>query len=242
MTQNIYDDPAFHAQYSQLRRSVEGLAGAPEWPAMQALLPPLAGLRVLDLGCGFGRYARWLREAGAASVLGIDVSERMLARAREETTDPAISYRRETIEEALLDPASLDLVFSSLALHYVADFGAVCEAVARALAAGGSFVFSVEHPIFTAPSRQEWVRSQEGEQTWPLNRYLDEGARRTHWLGSDVTKYHRTTASYVNALIAHGFTIAALDDWGPSAAQIAERPELAEERDRPAFLLVAARR
>lgn len=242
MTQNLYDDPDFHDRYSQLRRSVEGLAGAAEWPAMRAMLPPLAGLRVLDLGCGFGRYSRWLREAGAASVVGIDISERMLERARAETADPAIVYRRETIEEAGFADASLDLVFSSLALHYVADFGAVCATLARALAPDGSFVFSVEHPIFTAPSRQEWVESPGDGLAWPLNGYLDEGARRTHWLGSDVTKYHRTTASYVNALIAHGFRIVALDDWGPSPAQVEAQPEWGVERERPAFLLVAATR
>ena len=78
MTQNIYDDEEFFAGYSRLRRSVEGLDGAPEWPALRALLPNLSGLKVLDLGCGFGWFCRWARQQGAARVLGIDVSERML--------------------------------------------------------------------------------------------------------------------------------------------------------------------
>ena len=41
MTQNIYDDPGFFEGYSRLQRSVEGLAGAAEWPAIRALLPDL---------------------------------------------------------------------------------------------------------------------------------------------------------------------------------------------------------
>ena len=82
MPQNVYDDPDFFERYSQFRRSREGLAGAPEWPALKGMLPPLAGLRVLDLGCGFGAFARWAREMGAESVLGVDLSEKMLARAR----------------------------------------------------------------------------------------------------------------------------------------------------------------
>jgi predicted RNA methylase len=42
------------------------------------MLPPLEGARVLDLGCGFGAFARWARAMGAARVLGVDRSKRML--------------------------------------------------------------------------------------------------------------------------------------------------------------------
>ena len=61
MTQNIYDNPEFFEGYSRLSRSVEGLDGAAEWPALKALLPELRGLRVVDLGCGFGWFCRWAR-------------------------------------------------------------------------------------------------------------------------------------------------------------------------------------
>src|SRR6516162_4286802 len=81
MTQNIYDNEEFFAGYSRLRRSVEGLDGMPEWPALRALLPDLLGRKVLDLGCGFGWFCRWAREQGASNVVDVDVSEKMLARA-----------------------------------------------------------------------------------------------------------------------------------------------------------------
>ena len=85
MTQNIYDDEAFFKEYSRLPRSIEGLDGAPEWPALRAMLPDLRDLNVVDLGCGFGWFCRWARENGAARIAGIDVSEKMLERARAET-------------------------------------------------------------------------------------------------------------------------------------------------------------
>ena len=81
MAQNIYDNPDFFAGYSQLPRQVLGLPGAPEWPAIRALLPDLRGRRVVDLGCGFGWASRWMRGQGAASVLGLDVSQNMIERA-----------------------------------------------------------------------------------------------------------------------------------------------------------------
>ncbi len=77
MAQNIYDDPEFFAGYSRLPRSLDGLDGAPEWPALRAMLPPLRGRRVLDLGCGFGWFSRWARQQGAAQVMGLDVSEKL---------------------------------------------------------------------------------------------------------------------------------------------------------------------
>jgi 2-polyprenyl-3-methyl-5-hydroxy-6-metoxy-1,4-benzoquinol methylase len=52
----------------------------------------MRGLRVVDLGCGFGWFCRWAREQGAARVLGLDVSENMLARARAATADADITY------------------------------------------------------------------------------------------------------------------------------------------------------
>ena len=57
MAQNIYDNPEFFAGYSGLPRQVKGLDGAPEWPTVRAMLPDLAGKRVVDLGCGFGWFA-----------------------------------------------------------------------------------------------------------------------------------------------------------------------------------------
>ena len=87
MTQNVYDDPEFFEGYIRLGRSVEGLDGAAEWPSLRVLLPDVRGRRVVDLGCGFGWFCRWARTQGAAHVLGLDVSERMLARARATTDD-----------------------------------------------------------------------------------------------------------------------------------------------------------
>lgn len=242
MTQNIYDDPDFFAAYGDLPRSQAGLDGAPEWPALRALLPPLGGRTVVDLGCGYGWFCRWARTQGAARVTGLDVSRRMLARARQETHDAAILYVRADLEMPGLRERSTDLVYSSLALHYVADLGSHIGAVYQALDAGGHFVFSVEHPVFTAPTEPGWAVDAKGRKTWPVDGYSIEGRRRTMWLGKPVVKWHRTVAGYVNVLLRAGLTIIAIDEWRPTDEQIAARPALADERQRPPFLIVAARK
>jgi|SRR6516165_2132603 SAM-dependent methyltransferase len=242
MTQNIYDDEEFFAGYSRLRRSVEGLDGAPEWPALRALLPNLSGLKVLDLGCGFGWFCRWARQQGAAYVLGIDVSEKMLARARGEADDPAITYRNADMEKLDLPANSFNLVYSSLALHYVGNLNGLMLQVDRSLVRGGRLVFSVEHPIFTAPSDPNWSPNAAGRNIWPVDGYLDEGPRSTNWLAQGVIKQHRTLATYINMLIGLGFSILYIEEWGPTEEQIAAQPNWADEQQRPPFLLVAARR
>ena len=133
MTQNIYDNDAFFTAYSQLPRSVGGLDSAPEWPALRAMLPDLQGKSVLDLGCGYGWFCRWAAEQGAQRVLGVDVSEKMLAQASGMGEHAALSYARLDLEQLALPPASHDLVYSSLAFHYIEDFAALLAAIREGL-------------------------------------------------------------------------------------------------------------
>jgi len=202
----------------------------------------MRGLRVADLGCGFGWFCRWAREHGAAQVLAFDVSERMLERARVTTQDSAITYTRADLEHLELPPGAFDLVYSSLAFHYIERLDALLAGVHRALVPGGRLVFSVEHPIYTAPSAPAWATDAAGHKTWPLDGYLDEGPRSTDWLTKGVIKQHRTIGTYVTLLLRCGFTITHLEEWGPTDAQVAAHPAWADERQRPPFLLVAASR
>ncbi|TPN28120.1 class I SAM-dependent methyltransferase [Mesorhizobium sp. B2-3-3] len=242
MAQNIYDQPDFFAGYSQLGRSVEGLDGAAEWPALRAMLPDVGGLRVVDLGCGFGWFCRWAHEHGAKEVLGLDLSEKMLARARVAGPDVGITYARADLDQLSLPQDGFDLAYSSLALHYVEDVARLFSTVHQALSPGGHFVFSTEHPIFMAPTNPGWSIDAEGRKTWPVDRYLVEGPRKTDWLAKGVVKHHRTIGTTLNTLIRAGFTIAHVEEFRPTDAQIAAKPELMEELERPMFLLVSARR
>jgi SAM-dependent methyltransferase len=242
MTQNVYDDEEFFAEYGRLPRSLGGLSGAPEWPALRALIPDLHGCRVLDLGCGYGWFCRCARENGAAQVVGVDVSERMLARARDTTSDAAITYLKADLETLDLSAQSFDLVYSSLTFHYIKNLDGLLSKVRESLVSGGNLVFSMEHPIFTAPSDPAWSLNGAGRKVWPLDRYLAEGARSVNWLTKDVVKQHRTLATYINLLIRLGFAISHVEEWGPTAEQIASHPAWADERERPPFMLIAANR
>ena len=242
MAQNIYDTEEFFAAYSRLARSVEGLDGAPEWPAIRALLPDLEGKRVADLGCGLGWFARWARQNGAARVVGFDLSKNMIGRARAKTDDTAIEYVIADLEYLDLPKNSFDFAYSSLALHYVADFARLVSGVHCALVPGAAFVFTIEHPIFMAPENPGWSLDARGSRAWPVNRYSIEGERVTDWLAKGVVKQHRTIATTVNTLIETGFAVRRLVEWSPTPDQTRANPGLAEETERPMMLFVAAER
>jgi SAM-dependent methyltransferase len=177
MRQNKYDDPAFFANYSQMARSIGGLDEAGEWPAFRELLPALRDKTVLDLGCGFGWHCRYARQQRARSVVGVDLSEKMLARARASTNDGAFEYRRLAIEDIDFSAGEFDVVLSSLPLHYVERFDLVCRNVHYCLVPGGSFVFSVEHPVFTALAAQDWYYGQQGSDYIGLSISIKRKAR-----------------------------------------------------------------
>jgi 2-polyprenyl-3-methyl-5-hydroxy-6-metoxy-1,4-benzoquinol methylase len=237
--QNIYDDPAFFAGYKKLRQNDTGLNGALEVPALRRLLPDLHDKQILDLGCGFGDFARYACENGAISVTAIDISSKMLTEAARLTSGFCITYLHCAIEDYMPEPDSFDLVVASMALHYVADYCSVVQSVFSTLRPGGRFVFSVEHPICTA-NPIGWILDEHGqEQYWPLDRYQDEGWRSTKWFVDGVRKFHRTVATYVNPLLEAGFVLNCLGEPCPTAIAISNRPELKIHYCRPPILLLA---
>jgi len=197
---------------------------------------------VVDLGCGYGWFSRWAVENGAASVLGLDVSEKMLDRARQSTTAATVRYERADLEHLDLPACRFDLAYSSLALHYIKDLPTLFAQLYAALKPGSHFVFSIEHPIFMAPRNPGWLIDNEGRKRWPLDSYQIEGERVTNWLAEGVIKQHRTVGTLLNALIAAGFNIRHVNEWGPSDEEVAAQPALAEERERPMMMLVAVQR
>ena len=243
MKENIYDNGKFFDKYSKFPRSVEGLKAAGEWSELRRLLPDFTGKRVLDIGCGFGWHCVYAAEQGAYSVLGIDISSRMLEVAREKTCFTNVEYRRIAMEDMEFPADSFDIALSSLAFHYTPDFSEVCRRIRDSLTMGGDFVFSVEHPVFTASGSQEWVCDSNGRREyWPVDNYFFEGKRSAVFLGETVTKYHKTLATYMSALLNMGFAITGIAEPKPDEYMLASQPDMKDELRRPMMLIVSAKK
>lgn len=242
MKENKYDNEEFFQEYSKMSRSVHGLAGAGEWHEFQKLMPDFAGKRVLDLGCGFGWHCAYALGKGAQSVVGVDLSHKMLERAREMIPSPQAEFVECSMEDYDYPHGAFDVVVSSLALHYVTDFEDICRKVSDTLTPGGTFVFSVEHPIFTAYGTQDWYRDETGAILhWPVDHYFTEGLRHAVFLGKDVVKYHKTLTTYINSLLKTGFQLTAVVEPEPDPSML-DQPGMKDELRRPMMLLVSAQK
>lgn len=243
MINNKYDDENFFDKYSKMARSVYGLQGAGEWHELKKLIPDLRSKTVLDLGCGFGWHCKYAVSNGAQAVLGVDSSEKMLEQAEKLNNDSRIEYRKSFIEELQVNRETYDLVLSSLALHYVENFQQVCEKVHYTLKEGGEFVFSVEHPIFSAYGNQQWYTNEAGEILhWPVDNYFYEGKRESNFLGEQVTKYHRTLTTYIGTLLKSGFELISVVEPMPPEDRLEEVEGMKDELRRPMMLLISARK
>ena len=241
MKENKYDEECFFNQYSQMLRSLEGLKGAGEWPVLKAVLPDFQGKRVLDLGCGFGWHCRYAIEHGALSAVGIDLSEKMIEEAKKRNASSQIEYRCMAIEDFDFEPETYDIVLSSLAFHYLESFEDLCRKIYGGLTRHGNFVFSVEHPVFTAYGSQDWYYNEQGERLhWPVDRYFAEGKRTARFLGEEVIKYHKTLTTYVRGVIGAGFEITDLVEPEPEGTFLETIPDMKDEVRRPMMLIVAA--
>lgn len=241
MKENVYDNPVFFKKYGEMLRSKEGLKGAGEWPAVEKLLPDFEGKKVLDLGCGYGWHCLYAASRGASQVVGIDLSEKMLEEAARRNPGDTIEYRRMGIEDFDYPAECYDVVISSLAFHYIEDIAEVFRRIYRTLTPGGSFVFTMEHPVFTAYGSQDWVYDAEGQSAyWPVDRYFLEGKRQTGFLGEPVVKYHHTLTTLIESLLHAGFAIRELVEPQPTPEMLEDIPSMKEELRRPMMIALSA--
>lgn len=209
-------------------------------PGMLDMAGELTGQRVLDLACGQGWLTRELARRGAL-VTGVDLSGELLALARryEEEEPLGITYLQDdaqTLEH--VGASAFDGVVCTLALMDIADYEAALRAARRALRPGGWFVLSLTHPCFQSPFARA-VMDVDGP-TRVVRRYLTEGYWRSDAEGvrSRLGSYHRTLSSYLNALLATGFTLERLSEPRATGDRLAEEPG---DGEFPALLFVRAR-
>lgn len=243
MKENKYDNETFFKQYNQMSRSVKGLSGAGEWHVLKKMLPDFKNKKVLDLSCGFGWHCKYAADHGASQILGIDLSENMLKKASEVSNAPNINYQCMAIEDYTFPANTFDIVISSLAFHYLKSFDDICLKINQSLVSRGKFIFSVEHPIFTASGKQDWQYDENGNILhWAVDQYFTEDIRKTSFLGEEVTKYHRTLTTYINDLLKSDFEIIGLAEPQPDEISLETIPAMKDELRRPMFLIVSARK
>lgn len=236
---DFYDEEAVFSRYMARRQSTANPSpnDTMEKPVFMELLGEVCGKTVLDLGCGDGAFGVELIQSGA-TYTGVEASSRMIELAQPVIAEAGGVLYPITIEDYDYPEAAYDLVISRLALHYVDNIEVIFRNVHQTLRDGGRFIFSVEHPVLTSSNRGA---TESGIRlNWIVDDYFETGARDVAWMGSHVTKYHRTIEDFYLGLQQSGFQIEALREAKPDAAMFAD-PELYARRKRiPLFLMMAA--
>ena len=240
-SQNIFDNQEFFDGYKRIRSNKYSANNLEEKPALFSLSPDLSGKAVLDLGCGYGENCAEFKERGASAVLGIDISEKMLEIATAE--HPDIDFLRADMSDLSFIKEKYDVVFSSLAVHYVEDFAAFVRGVYDVLNPGGYFIFSQEHPLTTCFSTGDrWTKDADGNKIYAnISDYSVDGERETRWFIDGVKIYHRSFSTIVNTLVGAGFVVERFVEPIPTEELLREYPEYADLLHKPDFLLVRAR-
>lgn len=237
---NEYDNEAFFQEYAKMPRSRYGLTAAGEWHQLEPLFPDMQGKCVLDLGCGYGWHCKFAAQNGAARVLGIDLSRKMIEQAKARNMGEVIEYRLCGIEAYEYPEKTWDIVISNLALHYIEDIERIFQKVYRTLKPQGVFLLNIEHPVFTSGVGQDWVYSEDGKpQYWPVDRYFTSGERKTHFLGCEVTKQHHTLTQILMGLLNQGFELQCVEEAQPPQ-EMMDIPGMEDELRRPMMLLIKA--
>lgn len=242
--QNIFDNDVFFDGYKNLRENPRCMNNIIEKPVLFSLIPDLMGKSVLDLGCGFGENCAEFVKMGAKSVCGVDLSEKMLDEAKSRYGGEKIDFIRGDMNDLSFINGKFDVVLSSLAMHYVHDFGKLAREVYNMLEPGGYFIFSQEHPLNTAPEADEVFTYDEnnGVLYYNLVNYSVSGLRRVNWFVNGIEKYHRTFSDIINPLVGAGFQIEKMLEPIPSDDEIAHEKALEKQLHRPLFLFIKARR
>lgn len=187
-----------------------------EKPAMYSLLPELEGKKVLSLGCGSGEDCNYLRQQGAGEVIGVDLSAKLIELAKKAYSK--CEFKMMDMENLDFPDNSFDFAYSSLAIHYIEDWHKVLGEAYRVLKPGSFFLFSCNHPVYTAAevledndkiklSELSILKDRVKNVTKVTGNYMDTRPLASHTVVLDVTTWHKPIGEIASEISDEGFLI-----------------------------------
>ena len=220
-------------------------------PTLLAVVGPVRGRRILDLGCGNGYLTRRWARAGALESVGVDAAAASLRLARRREAKHPSGARFVRANAARLSPfrdGQFDLVVAHMSLMDIEDAPGAVRAVGRVLRPGGRFVFSINHPCFDVDLRSTWVVEQQFNEETVFRKvagYRTEQTVRIPWRISEketgyTIAYHRPLPTYFRYLREAGFAVVRVEEPSPGPEAVAKSPQGRFMLEIPLHLVVEA--
>jgi SAM-dependent methyltransferase len=241
----------------QARAGLDVYRDALNTPAFLAMLPPVAGLEGLDLGCGEGANTRRLAERGAR-MRAIDIAPTFIRHAREAEAAAPLGIGFEVGDGMALPfaDASFDFATAFMSLMDMPDPGRALREAQRVLRPGGFLQFSILHPCFVPPHRQVLRRDDGTARAIEVAGYFDEthGQVEAWWFPTlspeerervapfRVPLFHRTLSHWVAMIGAAGLVIEQFGEPSASPELAQAVPAVADTRVAGLFLHIRARK
>ncbi len=226
-------------------------------PGFFELLPPVAGLRGLDVGCGEGHNTRLLAKR-EARMCAVDVSPTFAGYAGQtEQQDPlGIRYSVASGQNLPFKDGAFDFATAFMSLMDMPQPDMAMREIFRVLAPGAFLQFSINHPCFDPPYRKK-VRDSRGKETAiEVGRYFEDGPGPIQeWLFSTAPghlkrglrpfrtpKFHRTLSEWLNTIVSTGFQIERASEPRADRETAARFPAIADTRIVAYFLHIRCRK
>jgi SAM-dependent methyltransferase len=221
-----------------------------EKPAMYAHLGNLQGKSVLCLGCGSGEECDYIKKTGAGRVLGLDNAKELIEYAAMVYSE--CEFGVQDLNDLKLEQGAFDLIYSSLALHYVDNWLPMLQEIVAALKPGGRLLFSTHHPLKWAAKTEKskeknsflmgYVKYKQQDKYEVYGDYLTPRAIEDTLLGKiNITYYNKSISNIFRLLRESGLTVVDIDEPLPINQTKIKKPDFWEVHSRiPLFIIFEA--
>jgi len=204
-------------------------------PVMLEVCGRVSGRRVLDIGCGEGRFCRMLKPRGARTV-GIDRTPRLVEEAKKR--DPKGDYEVADAEKLPFPEGSFDWCVSYIALVDIKDYRRAIAEMARVLKPGGRVAFANLQCFATTTANGSSKKSKRKKAHLPVYDFPDERAIIGQWRGIEVLQYHRPLEATMQAFLDAGLTLKRFIEPVATAAARRTHPSLKDDQRVPIFVVM----
>lgn len=137
---------------------------------VEKMLPDLHGKRILDAGCGPGKFCALAEKQNAVTISGIDLSPNMIEQARQNC--PLGNFQCDDLSQIPIQENAFDVIICALALGHVENLSPVLDKLLKALDYGGIFIITDFHPFLTLMQSKRTFKDPLSGRKFEVRHYL----------------------------------------------------------------------